>query len=712
MKYFILLIAFAFTLLHCSPKSGEKVAESSSEMKKESKESFRNQAPSAGLAPALEMGKYHQMELDNGLELIVVENHKLPRVSFQLFVDADPVLENDQAGYVSMTGNLLKTGTENRSKGEIDEAVDFIGANLSTSRRGAFGSCLVQHKETLLDLMSDVILHPSFNEEEFEKLKKQELSGIASSKDNPNAIASNIRSLVNFSRQHPYGEFPTEETVENISIDNCKSYYNTYFKPNISYLVVVGDIKVDEARQLAESYFGEWSSAEVPKHEYEMPQPPDGANVVIVDRPGAVQSVINITYPVELKLSSEDFVAARVMNNILGGGVFSGYLMQNLREDKAFTYGARASLSPNSRVGSFNAYASVRNEVTDSSIVEFLYEMNRIRNEEVADESLELVKNSMNGSFARSLERPQTLAQQALSIARYDLPKDFYQNYLKKIESITKEDVLKAAQTYIKPEHANILIVGNKDEVAEKVDHFDANESITFLNAEGEEVIASESEIPEGMTAAAVIEQYIEAIGGAEAIGKIRSIAMEFKMNVMSMSMNGRRYVDIPNKYAEIMEMNGTVAQKQVYNDGKGMAQNPQGKQMLEEDDLASLKLSAHYFEELHYEEMGYTVELVSMESIDDKEAYKVKVTPPSGDPKTLFFDVQSGLKVRELSTTEGQQGPVTVTLDYSNYETVEGVEFPMEMELSGPMPQPIQMKNQKIEVNTDIDPEVFSIDK
>jgi predicted Zn-dependent peptidase len=712
MKYFILLIAFAFTLLHCSPKSGEKVAETSSEMKEESKENFRSQAPSAGPAPALEMGEYSQTTLDNGLQLIVVENHKLPRVSFQLFVDSDPILEQDQAGYVSMTGNLLKTGTKNRSKEEIDEAVDFIGANLSTSSRGAFGSCLVQHKETLLDLMSDVVLHPAFNQEEFEKLKKQELSGISASKNNPNAIASNIRSLVNYSREHPYGEFPTEESIENISMENCKSYYNTYFKPNISYLVVVGDIKADEAKQLAASYFGGWESANVPDHEYEMPQPPAGNNVVFVDRPGAVQSVINITYPVDLKLSSEDYVAARVMNNILGGGVFSGYLMQNLREDKAFTYGARASLSPNSRVGNFNAYASVRNEVTDSSIVEFLYEMNRIRNEKVADENLELVKNSMNGSFARSLERPQTVAQQALSIARYDLPKDFYENYLKKIESITKEDVLKAAQTYIKPESANILIVGNKDEVAEKVDHFDANASITFFNAEGEEVVASANEIPEGTTVATVLNKYIEALGGAESIRKIRSIAMEFNMEVMSMTMKGKRYVEIPNKFAETMEMNGMVAQKQVYNDGEGMAQSPQGKQMLEGDELASLKLSAHYFEELHYGEMGYTTELVALESIDGKEAYKVKVTPPSGNPKTLFFDAESGLKIRELSSTEGQQGPVTITLDYSNYETVEGVKFPMEMELSGPMPQPIQMKTQKIEVNTEISPEVFSIEK
>jgi predicted Zn-dependent peptidase len=712
MKNYIFLALLAFSLFQCSPKTGEKVSDTSSQIPTQLTEDFRKNAPEAGPAPQLKMGEYTQVELDNGLKIIVVENHKLPRVSFQLFVDTDPILEREESGFVSMTGDLLSTGTKNRTKAEIDESIDFIGASLSTSRRGAFGSCLSQHKRTLLDIMSDVVLNPAFDEEEFEKLRKQMLSGIASSKNNPNAIASNIRSQINFGKSHPYGEFATETTVENISLESCKEYYSTFFKPNVSYFVVVGDIKADEAKTLAEEFFGDWETGDVPKPNNPTPEAPDATNVVFVDRPGAVQSVINVTYPVDLKLTSDDYVAARVMNNILGGGVFSGYLMQNLREDKAFTYGARSSLSPDRLVGSFQAYASVRNEVTDSAIVEFLHEMNRIRSEEVADENLNLVKNSMNGSFARSLERPQTVAQQALSIARFDLPKDFYESYLRKIEAVTKEDVMMAAKKYIRPDGANILIVGNKDDVAEKVKRFDSKGQVTFLNAEGEEVVASDKAMPEGLTAQDVIKSYIEAIGGESTLRDVSSVHMKYDMNVGAMTLSGTRKVNVPNQFLETVEMNGMVAQKQVYNNGKGMAQSPQGKQAVEGDELESFKMNAKFFGELYYDELGYELKLLGMGEVNGKDAYKVKVIPDVGEEKTFFFDVDSGLKLREISTAEGQQGPTTITLDYLDYEEVEGVKVPMTTELSGPMPQPIKMVVKEMKLNVDIDESEFKIEE
>jgi len=713
MQNHIFLLLLAFSFYQCSPKTGEKVADSTSQIPTDLQEDFRSSPPQAGPAPQLKMGEYTQAVLENGLKIIVVENHKLPRVSFQLFVDTDPIMEREEAGFVSMTGDLLSTGTENRTKAEIDEAIDFIGANLSTSSRGAFGTCLTQHTSTLLEIMSDVVLHPAFDSDEFEKLKKQTKSGIASSKNNPNAIASNIRSQINFGKDHPYGEFPTESSVENIALESCKAYYNKHFKPQFSYFVVVGDIKADEAKRLAEEYFGGWEKgADFLVEDYLVPEAPESANVVFVDRPGAVQSVVNVTYPVDLKLTSEDYVAARVMNNILGGGVFSGYLMQNLREDKAFTYGARSSLSPDRLVGTFQAYASVRNEVTDSSIVEFLHELNRIRNEEVADENLSLVKNSMNGSFARSLERPQTVARQALSIARFDLPKDYYESYLKKIEAVTKEDVQRAAQKYIQPDRANILIVGNKDDVAEKVKRFDADGKITFLDAEGNEVVASDKSMPAGLTAQNVVQNYIEAIGGEKALREVQSVYMTYNMNVGPMTLSGTRKVNIPNQFVETVEMNGMVAQKQVYNNGKAMAQSPQGKQAVEGDELESFKMNARVFGELYFDELGYELELLGMGEVNGTDAYKIKVIPNVGDEKTVFFDVNSGLKLREISTTEGPQGPTTITLDYADYEEVEGVKVPMTTELSGPMPQPIKIIVNEMNVNVDIDENVFKIEE
>jgi len=715
-SYIFIILGLGLLFSQCSPKTGKSMAENASkdtqEMETKSKEEgFRATAPAAAPAPAIDLGEYETKTLNNGLQVIVVENHKLPRVSFQLYVNRDQILEGEEAGFVNIAGGLLATGTTSRSKAEIDESVDFIGARLSTSSRGAFASALSHHKTTLLELMSDVILNPSFPEEEFEKAKKQTLSGLAASKNNPNAIASNIRSLVNFGENHPYGEFSTETSVENITLESCKQYYKTYFKPNISYLVIVGDIEASEAYQLAETYFGKWKSGDVPQHNYQMPERPDKRNVVFVDRPTAVQSVMSITYPIELNKKSEDYVSAKVMNNILGGGVFSGYLMQNLREDKAYTYGARSSLSDDELVGSFNAFASVRNEVTDSSTVEFLREMNRIRDEKVKEEELDLVKSSMSGSFARSLENPQAIAQQALTIARLGLPKDFYSNYLKQIEAVTAEDVMSAAQKYIQPKECNVVIVGNKDEVAEKLKRFDGDKKVTFLDAEGKIVEMKNQVLPEGLTAQKVIENYIQAIGGSEVIGKIKSLEWNITMDMMGMELDGQRYIQFPDKYADIMEMNGMVVNKMVFNQGEGMTMNPQqGEQPMSEEDLADAKINAHIFKEAFYDEMGYEVNLLGIETIDGEDAYKIKVSSPFDKITTEYYAVESGLKIREVTNTEGPNGPIAVTTEYQDYTEIDGVLFPFAMEISGPFPQPMKMNTKEVKVNPEIEENKFDL--
>ncbi|MFQ5448560.1 MAG: M16 family metallopeptidase, partial [Saprospiraceae bacterium] len=344
---------------------------------------FRKTAPKPGPAPHIELGEAEQFTLDNGLRVIVVENHKLPRVSFQIFVDVPPFLEGEQAGYASIAGQLLNKGTESHTKAEIDAAVDFIGASLRTSAKGVTGSCLTKHKDKLLNLMSEVLLTPTFPEDEFEKIKKQTLANLAQNKDDPNAIAANVSSVLRYGKDHPYGEVQTEESTEKITVETCKSYYGTYFKPNISYLIVTGDISANEVKQLAPKYFGSWQKGEVKKVHFDSPAKPAATELDFVDKTGAVQSVINITYPVNLKPGAPDALPAKVMNTILGA-YFSSRLNANLREDKAYTYGARSRLNSDTYAGSFTASASVRNEVTDSALTQFLLELNKLRNEEVS----------------------------------------------------------------------------------------------------------------------------------------------------------------------------------------------------------------------------------------------------------------------------------------------------------------------------------------
>ena len=233
---------------------------------------FRKNAPKPGPAPKIELGEYEQFTLDNGLEVIVVENHKLPKVTFQLLVDVPPKAYGDKVGLADMAGEMLSRGTKERSKAEIDQAVDFVGASLSTSATGAFGSSLSKHKETLLSIMAEVVLQPAFPEEEFSKVRQQAVSALAYRDSDPSAIEGVVSNVMRYGSDHPYGEVETEETLNNITLEDAREYYDYNFKPNISYLAFIGDINAKEAKKLAKKYFGNWERGTVQKEFYERPR--------------------------------------------------------------------------------------------------------------------------------------------------------------------------------------------------------------------------------------------------------------------------------------------------------------------------------------------------------------------------------------------------------------------------------------------------------
>ena len=399
----------------------------------------RSHAPEAGPAPTIELGESTMFKLTNGIRLIVVENHRQPKVSWTLSLEHKPVFEGPKAGMIDLFGDLMQSGTSLKSKAEFDEAVDFIGASLSTSAKGIRGSSLTKHTDKFLSLMAEVILSPSFPESELERLRTQALSGLLASESSPSEISDALTRTINFTNNHPYGEITTAETLGSITREDFQEYHSTYFHPNNAYLVVVGDIDSSIALEKANKYFGNWERAVIPYKRWDSPDRPKDIRVCLAPVEGAVQTSIKVTHIINMPPGHEDAIAASVMNSILGGGAFSGRLMQNLREDKAFTYGARSSFSTDPLVGTFTAYADVRNEVTDSAIVELLYEIKRITIELVDSASLALTKNYMSGSFARTLENPNTAAWFALNIKRYKLPEDYYSTYLQKLSEITIE---------------------------------------------------------------------------------------------------------------------------------------------------------------------------------------------------------------------------------------------------------------------------------
>lgn len=667
----------------------------------------RSKKPEPGPAPEIKIADYESFTLENGLKVFVVENHKLPRVSFSLIIDNDPILEGKNAGYVSLAGELLRTGTTTRTKDQIDEQVDFISASLSTSSSGVYASALTKYKEEILEIMSDVVLNSNFKQEELDKLKKQTMSGLAHQKEDPDAIAGNVYGILLFGKDHPYGEISTEETVESVTLEMCKEYYKTYFRPNISYMAVVGDINKTEAEQLIKKYFSVWEKKDVPKHEYKIPKAPVVNKVSIVDREESVQSIINIGYPIQLAKGSADVIKVSLLNTILGGS-FSSRLNKNLREDKGYTYGAGSSISSDELVGDASISVTVRNEVTDSAVAEILKEMKKITSEKIPEEELQTTKNYMTGNFARAMESPQTVASFALNSALYDLPKDYYKNYLKNLNSVSGDEIQTVAKKYIKPNNAHILVVGNAKQIEEGMKQFSPSGKINYFDSYGNEIDPAANELPAGLTADKVIEKYIEAIGGREKLENVKDKVQKMSGKSGALELNATVMQKAPDKFVQKLESN-IFNQTTIYNGGKGKRTQMGQEFILEGKDLEDVKMQAVLNPYLDYSKYGIKTELAGKENINGKDNYKIILTLPNKETWTHYFDVETGLMTRFTTKVNSPQGSFTQNIDYSDYREIEGLKFPFKIfQQTGP--RSIEMNVESIEINKGIDDKEFNL--
>lgn len=699
MKQIFFMILLGFVFVQCSPKVKTNVVSQPQENK-----DFRAVAPAPQPAPEIKFGDYDVITLDNGLKVIIVENHKIPKVTMRLFLDRKPVLEGDKAGYIEFMGELLSRGSKNRDKAELDEQLDFLGASFSTFSQGFYLSGLSKYADEMLSIASDAVLNPVFPKDEFEKIKTQKLSELAQAKEDPNTISSNVSSVVNYGKNHPYGEMVTEETVNNITLNDCIDYYNKSFNPSNGYLVFVGDIDDDEARELSEKYFKNWKSKNLEEQSFGGVNPPAKTVVDFVPKRGAVQSVIAVTYPVDLKPENPDLIKSRVMNTLLGG-FFRSRLNQNLREDHAYTYGIRSSLRDDPYSGEFMARASVRNEVTDSALYQVLYEINRLRTEMVPEKELNLVKSVMTGSFGRSLEDPRTIANFALKTERLGLPKNFYHDYLKNLSKVTSQDIMDMAKKYLKPDNANIVVVGDKSTVAEKLKTFG---DLKFFDPFGNELVEDKA-TGESMDLDKLYGKNGEALGGFDKLKSVKTLETEYVATIQGMEMKMWELKENGKKSATKMEMMGQVMQEQRFDGEKGLQIIQGQKKPMSDDEIRDIKSDTYVFPVcgLKHDDK---VSFAGSENVDGEKYYIVE--QKSGDKSTVyFFNAKTFLLDRveiNVSANGRQQKIIQKFLDYKPHD---GVLLPEKIKMSGAMPMEIEFNLTKAIVNGDVAPDVFKVD-
>lgn len=655
----------------------------------------RSVQPKPGPAPKINLGKPQTFELKNGLKVLVVENHKLPRVSASLTIDNGPIFEGEKAGVSSLTGSLLGSGTKNIGKDAFNEEVDYLGASISFSSQSARLNSLTKYFPRVLELMADAAQNPVFTQDEFNKQANILKDGIKSGENSVQNIANRVQSLLAYGKNHPYGEYTSIETLDNVTLADVKTFYTTYFKPNNAYLIIVGDVDFSEAKKLVTTYFSNWKQGEIPK--YTIPQVTNVAKTEIdfINMPNSVQSDVTVLSTVDFKMTSPDYFAVLLANEILGGG-FNGYLNMALSEKLGYTYGAYSGIRPDKYTASlFLTNTQVRNAVTDSTVVETMKQLNRIRTTKVFAEDLAIVKATYVGSFVRNIEKPETVARYALNIKTNNLPEDFYETYLDKLNAVTIDDIERVSQKYFSADQARIVVTGKALEIISGLEKLPY--TINYFDKEGNPTGKPEmtKPIPLGVTKETVINNYFIAIGGLDKIKALKSTLTTYEATAMGSIIlsTEKRTAD---KYANTMSMGGNVLAKIIMTkDAVTMNKQPLPTAMANE---MSYTLGT-------FTEMGLlnneNTKLTGIENINGKDMYVIS-TKGEIVSSNVYFDVATGLKVKETQVVSMQGQTQNQESTYSDYKEFNGVLFPAKK--SGNLgPQVVEFKLIEAKVNEDV---------
>ena len=648
--------------------------------------------PKAGPMPTVNVKKPQEFSLKNGLKVLVVEDHKLPRVSYTLTIDTPPYVEGNKAGVSSLTSAVVGKGTTKTPKAKFDDEIDFLGANVNFWNTGASASGLSKYNSRLLELMAEGIFNPLFTQEEFDKAKQQSIEGLKSNEKSVASVAGRVTDALLYGVNHPNGEFVTEQSLNNVTLEDVKNNYATYFVPEKAYLVVVGDVNYKDVKKQVEKLFGKWKKASAPETKYPEPNDVVKTQIDFIDMPNAVQSEIALVNTVNLKLTDKDYFAGIMANQILGGGG-EGRLFLNLREAHGWTYGAYSSLGSGKYTSKFKSTASVRNTVTDSAVVEFVKEIQKMRTEPVTQAELDLAKAKYIGNFVMETQKPGTIASFALRTKTQGLPADFYENYIKNIEAVTVADVQRVANKYFKADNQRIVIVGKGADVAPTLDRlgYTVNYYDRFANAIEKPVFKKAA--PAGVTSKTVIENYIKAIGGEKKLAETKSVVTIAKGEMQGMEITMTKKQTSKGQMLASLNGMGMELMKQVVTPTMGYVSGQGQKQELKGDDLKEMQKSAVLFDEIQDLKDAKSFELTGIESYNGEEAYVLKK-----GTSTAYYSVATGLKIASVEVVEAQGQSHEMVTSYGDYKEVKGIKFPHKFTV--PMLGGAEFKVSEIKVN------------
>ena len=433
----------------------------------------RTKPPQLPAPKSLKLPPVQQFELSNGLKVVLMEKHEVPLIQLNVVVKTGTVDDpENKTGLANLTLDMMDEGAAGKSSLELADAIDFLGARISTNAGQNYSSVNLHTPlskfDDALKLMSDIVLHPDFPQTELDRIKKERLTTIMQWHDQPRAIASLAFNKLLYGENHPYGKpsIGNENSIKSFTVDDMKSFYTKYFKSNNAFIVAVGDIKKDELKNKLEAAFGKWQKGSVEDEKVETPAQVQNRIVYIIDKPGSAQSVIYIGRIGAARLAP-DYNSTVVMNTILGGS-FTSRLNDNLREQHGYTYGAGSRFRFGPVPEAFFAYSSVQTDVTDKALTEFFKELNGIR-EPIPATELNRGKNLVALSYPANFQSVSDIAGELEEVVEYNLPSDYFDNYITEMLGVKGNEVNASAKKYIVPDKMIVVVVGDKAKIEEGI---------------------------------------------------------------------------------------------------------------------------------------------------------------------------------------------------------------------------------------------------
>jgi zinc protease len=639
---------------------------------------------------------FQEFRLDNGLRVIVVHNKKLPDLHFHLYTQLPVAPEENLTGYEELTARIQALGPV--SKEDLEAQCADWGARLSAGSEGIIATCPTPYRERMLALIADMAMRPAFDPADFEQIKKQRLEELAAEARQPHRIAANVARVLAFGKMHPYGELPTPQTIRNIRLEHCRAFYRGFFRPEISCLVLMGDIHLSEARQLVAEHFSGWQQGGILTQTFELPPPPRSPQIAYVALPDADTAVVRLAFPVQLRPGDPDLWKTMLLNAVL---------LRRLNDGaRHYATDFEVSITPDREMALFVAAAKVASNRSDSLTGLILQEMKALRREPISETEYRQALRELTDSWKGSWEDPFRVSRLAIDVARYRLPTDFFHRGKGQISRITPLQLQAAARKYLLTEQAQIVVVGQRADAA-ALTRFDGDGKVVFYDIYGTPFDDNNLLMPEGLDATGIIEAYIQAIGGQERLTSVSDLSLSMSAQVQGQEVQMLLQKKAPGKARVVSSVQGNMLTKIIFDGEQASVESMGQKQDLDDQARASIQRQAWLFPEIQYLRGG-SVSFGGLEEVNGRKAWRVDVVTQKGYACSEYYDLETALKLRSVVDEAGMR----VVNNYSDYREVQGVLLPFEIltTFAGELQPPMKMRVTAAKLNSGLEDSLFII--